>query len=291
MSAADRRDATSGVDTTGHEWDGIRELNNPLPKWWLYIFYASIAWAVVYWIVMPAWPLASTYTKGLLGYSQREAVLADRDEALAERAAHGAPLLKVTPEQISKDSGLLEFALANGKAAFGDNCAGCHGAGGGGARGFPNLQDDDWLHGGSIDEILRTIRVGVRSTSPETLGGVSMPAFGRDGSLKRDEIENVAAFVRTLSSLAPAPTADVAAGGRIFATRCASCHGAKGEGNREMGAPRLNDAIWLYGSDQKAIVETLATGRAGVMPAWESKLDEATLRSLAVYVRSLGGAQ
>jgi cytochrome c oxidase cbb3-type subunit 3 len=291
MSAPDTRDPASGVDTTGHEWDGIRELNNPLPKWWLYVFYASILCAAIYWLVMPAWPLASTYTKGWLGYSQREAALADRDAALVARAAHGAPLLSVRPDQISGNAALLEFALANGKAAFGDNCAACHGAGGGGAKGFPNLQDDDWLHGVSIDQILQTIRVGVRSSSPDTLGAVAMPAFGRDGLLKRDEIVNVAAFSRTLSRLAPDPSADLEAGGRLFATQCASCHGAGGEGKREIGAPRLNDAIWLYGGDQKTIVETLTNGRAGVMPAWDGKLDEATLRSLAVYVRSLGGAQ
>jgi cytochrome c oxidase cbb3-type subunit 3 len=289
MSTHPHVDPSSGVDTTGHEWDGIRELNNPLPRWWLYILYASIVYAIGYWILMPAWPLASDYTKGLLGYSQRAAVLADQAAHLSTRADHGKALLTAKLDAIPSDPALLEFAMANGKAAFGDNCAGCHGANGGGAKGYPNLQDDDWLHGGAPEDVLKTIAVGVRSTSPDTLGGAPMPAFGRDGTLKRAEVQNVAAYVRTLSNLAAPVGTDPVAGSQIFAAQCASCHGSKGEGSREMGAPRLNDPIWLYGGDQKTLVETVTNGRAGVMPAWESKLDEATLKSLAVYVRSLGG--
>lgn len=284
-------DPQAGVGTTGHEWDGIEELNNPLPKWWLYILYASIVWAALYWIAMPAWPLVSSYTSGLLGYSQRETVLAERDADLAARSAQAQALLTTRLEDIPANPALLEFAMANGKAAFAANCVPCHGAGGGGAKGYPNLQDDEWLHGGSAEQVLKTISEGVRSTSPDTLGAVAMPAFGRDGRLTYDEIRDVAAYVRTLSGLAPHEGADLKAGGALFAAHCASCHGPAGQGDQQVGAPRLSDAIWLFGGDEKTIAETVAHGRAGVMPTWRGKLDDATLRSLVVYVRSLGGGQ
>ncbi|WP_075214960.1 cytochrome-c oxidase, cbb3-type subunit III [Mongoliimonas terrestris] len=281
-------DHVSGVTTTGHEWDGIKELNNPLPKWWLYLFYICIVWSFGYFLLYPAWPTLTGYTTGLLGYSQREAALNAVAEGAATRIAAGQGLLDAPLETIQNDPKLLEFAMANGKAAFGDNCAPCHGSGATGAKGYPNLQDDDWLWGGSLDTIHETLRVGIRSTHEETRIS-DMPAFGRDGLLERDQIKTVAAYVLSLSGL-PAPEgADLAAGETLFVENCASCHGEKGEGMQEMGAPNLADAIWLYGSDEATVVETITNARRGVMPAWAGRLDPVTIKSLAVYVHALGG--
>lgn len=281
-------DHVSGVTTTGHEWDGIKELNNPLPKWWLYLFYICIVWSFGYFLLYPSWPTLTGYTTGLLGYSQREAALNAVAEGAATRISAGQGLLDAPLETIQNDPKLLEFAMANGKAAFGDNCAPCHGSGATGSKGFPNLQDDDWLWGGSLDTIHETLRVGVRSTHEETRIS-DMPAFGRDGLLDRDQIKTVAAYVLSLSGLPASEGADLAAGATLYAENCASCHGEKGEGMQEMGAPNLADAIWLYGSDEATVVETITNARRGVMPAWAGRLDPVTIKSLAVYVHALGG--
>ncbi|WP_181706302.1 cytochrome-c oxidase, cbb3-type subunit III [Chthonobacter rhizosphaerae] len=281
-------DHVSGVTTTGHEWDGIKELNNPLPRWWLYVFYATIVWSFGYFLVYPSWPTLTGYTKGLLGYSQREAALTAVAEGAAARLQAGQGLADATLETIQGDPKLLEFAMANGKAAFGDNCAPCHGSGATGSKGYPNLQDDDWLWGGSLDAIHQTITVGIRSTHEESRIS-DMPAFGRDGLLERDQIKAVASYVRSLSGLPVPEGADLATGGTVYAENCASCHGEKGEGMAEMGAPNLADAIWLYGSDEKTVVETITNARRGVMPAWDGRLDPVTVKSLAVYVHALGG--
>ncbi|ODN72354.1 cytochrome-c oxidase, cbb3-type subunit III [Methylobrevis pamukkalensis] len=290
MAHHDDIDEVSGVSTTGHEWDGIRELNNPLPKWWLYVFYASIVWSVGYYFVYPSWPMVTDYTRGFLGYSQREAALADHAAGIETRMAAGAGLSDASIAEIQATPELLTFAMANGKAAFGDNCAPCHGSGATGSKGYPNLQDDDWLWGGSLEAIEQTIAVGIRSTSDDTRLS-DMPAFGRDELLDKDQIRLVANYVRSLSGLETAADLDLAAGGQVYAENCAACHGETGEGNPELGAPRLSDAIWLYGSDQATIVETVTNSRMGVMPTWTGKLDPITIKSLAVYVHNLGGGQ
>ena len=281
-------DAVSGVETTGHEWDGLKELNNPLPRWWLWVFYACIVWAIGYWILMPSWPLVSGYTHGLLGASQREQGIASFDAAMASRAKEGAVLTDASLEEIEKNPQLLAFALAQGKAAFGDNCAPCHGSGATGSLGYPNLQDDDWMWGGTLADIAHTITVGIRSTSPDTRVG-DMLAFGTDGVLDKTQIRDVTAYVRTLSGLAPAEGADVAAGQQVFAENCVACHGDAGKGNPEFGAPNLTDNIWLYGGSTEQIERTITAGRKGVMPTWSGRLDPTTIKSLAVYVHSLGG--
>jgi cytochrome c oxidase, cbb3-type, subunit III len=288
MAQHDDIDDVSGVSTTGHQWDGIKELNNPLPKWWLYVFYACIVWAIGYYFVYPSWPLLTDYTRGVLGYSQREAALEAYQAGVEARLAKGAGLSEASLEEIQADPQMLTFALANGKAAFGDNCAPCHGSGATGAKGYPNLQDDDWLWGGSLEAIHDTIRVGIRSTSEDTRD-TEMPAFGRDGLLEKDQIRQVANYVRSLSGLETDAGLDLALGGDVYAENCASCHGERGEGLQDLGAPRLDDAIWLYGSDQATIVETVTNSRKGVMPTWEGRLDPVTVKSLAIYVHSLGG--
>jgi len=283
-------DAVSGVETTGHEWDGLKELNNPLPRWWLWIFYACILYAVVYWILMPAWPLLNGYTPGLLGENQRRQGEIAYEEVVAQRAVFGKEIATADLQAINADAGMLEFAMAQGQAAFGDNCAPCHGSGATGSPGYPNLQDDAWLWGGSLDQIYQTIAHGIRSDDPDAHIG-EMTAFGDTGILDRTQIRDVASYVRTLSGQEPASNADVAAGKQVFAENCAVCHGEAGTGNQELGAPNLTDRIWLYGGDLATIEQTVTHGRGGVMPAWTGRLDPTTVKSLAVYVHGLGGGQ
>jgi len=283
-------DQVTGVETTGHEWDGIRELNNPLPRWWLWTFYLTIIWSIGYWIVYPSWPLLTNYTQGALGWNSRTAVAEDLAALRAKRAAMESRIAAAPLQEILADQQMLDFARAQGRAAFADNCAPCHGAGGGGAKGYPNLNDDDWLWGGTLDDIVYTIRHGVRSTDEKSRQG-SMPAFGRDKLLERPDILAVAEYTRSLSGLPVAAGADLARGKKIFADNCAACHGDAGKGNREIGAPDLTDQIWLYGSGQDVIVEGLINGRGAMMPHWAPRLDDTTIKSLAVYVHTLGGGQ
>jgi cytochrome c oxidase cbb3-type subunit 3 len=283
-------DHVSGTSTTGHEWDGIKELNTPLPRWWLITFYLTIVWAIGYWVVYPAWPLIKSHTAGLFGYSTRADVaveLANLEKIRGEKMVK----LAATPlAEIEKDPALLALARARGKAAFGDNCAPCHGTGGAGAKGYPNLNDDEWIWGGKLEQIEQTIQFGARSGNPKAHEG-AMLAFGKDGVLKPAEIVTVANYVRALSGLSTSPGYDAAAGKKIFADNCVSCHGDNGKGNQELGAPDLTDKIWLFGSDEATLVETITNGRAGVMPAWVGRLDPATVKALAVYVHSLGGGK
>ncbi len=280
-------DKVTGVATTGHEWDGIKELNNPLPRWWLWVFYATIVFAVGYVFVYPAVPLVSGYTKGFFGHSQRASALADAEAGKAARAEIGQGLADASLDQIKADPKMLEFAMAQGKAAFGDNCAPCHGSGATGSRGYPNLQDDDWLWGGTLDDIHTTITVGVRSTSEDTRVN-DMPRFGDDGLLDAKQIRDVAGFVLSLSG-GSVQGADVAAGKEIFAENCTSCHGDDAKGMHELGAPNLTDHIWLYGGDEASVINTVTHAHRGVMPTWGGKLDPVTIKSLAVYVHDLGG--
>ncbi|MGZ8373109.1 MAG: cytochrome-c oxidase, cbb3-type subunit III [Rhodoplanes sp.] len=283
-------DVVTGTATTGHEWDGIKELNTPLPRWWVWVFYATIVWSVLYWIVYPAWPLVSSYTKGVFNYSSRADVAADLAALQKIRGDKAVALANADLADIEKDQALLSFARAQGKAAFGDNCAPCHGTGATGTKGYPNLNDDDWLWGGSLPAIYQTIEYGIRSGHAQAREN-QMPAFGKDGTLKRDEIVQVANYVRSLAGLPVRPGVDLAAGGKIFAENCAVCHGDEGKGNEELGAPNLADRIFLNGADEAAIVESINTGRGGVMPAWAGRLDPATLKALAVYVHTLGGGK
>lgn len=283
-------DALSGTATTGHAWDGIKELNTPLPRWWVLVFYATIVWSVGYWVVYPAWPLVSSYTAGVFGYSSRGDVAAELAELQKVRGAKSTALADATLADVEKDQGLLAFARAQGKAAFGDNCAPCHGSGATGSRGYPNLNDDDWLWGGTVDEIHQTITVGIRSGHAKAREN-QMPAFGRDGMLKRPEIVEVANYVRSLSGLPVRPGRNLEAGKKIFAENCVACHGDDGKGNAELGGPNLTDRIWLYGSDEATIADVVTNSRNGVMPAWEGRLDPVTIKALAVYVHTLGGGK
>ena len=294
--AQKEKDALSGVETTGHEWDGLRELNNPLPKWWLYIFYVCIAWSLVYYVLYPAWPLGKDYTKGLLGYSQREEVVQKIAEGKKAQEKYLTAIAATSVEDIQKNKDLLAFAMAGGRSYFNENCAACHGAGGQGAKGFPTLADDVWLWGGTTADIYKTIQHGIRADDADTRGtvGVGMTAFGKDGILNREQIAQVAEYVLSLNKR----STDAAAaekGKTVYDENCAACHGDSAQGSVaagvDVGAPPLVTANWIYGGDKASLVETITNGRAGVMPAWSKRLDDATIKSLAVYVHNLGGGK
>lgn len=282
-------DHISGVETTGHEWDGLKELNNPLPKWWLYTMYACTIWAIGYMIAYPAWPLIDGYTKGVLGHSQRASVMQQVDDAKTAQSQFRNLLDKTPLEKVKDNPELLRFAMAGGAAAFGNNCAPCHGRGAQGAAGYPNLNDDDWLWGGKIGDIHQTLLHGIRSGDDEARTN-AMPNFGADELLDKKQINDVAEYVLSLTGKSTDKAA-ATAGKVIFDEQCAACHGEAGAGLQEMGGPRLNDAIWLYGGSKKDIVNQLTKAKLGVMPAWTGRLDSTTIKSLAVYVHSLGGGQ
>ncbi len=289
MSDKREIDDVTGVETTGHAWDGIKELNKPLPKWWLMTFYASIVWAIGYMIVYPAWPTLNGYTKGIWGYSQRAVVSEEIEGAKAAQATFRTALEKTPLAEVKNDPDLLRFAMVGGAASFATNCAPCHGRGAQGFAGYPNLNDDDWLWGGSLADIEKTIHYGIRSGHKESRIG-DMPKYGIDGLLQPTEIDDAAEFVLSLTKRAT-DAAAAARGAKTFGEQCATCHGAEGKGNVELGAPNLTDDIWLYGGGKPAIVQSIATGRGGSMPAWHGRLDPVTLKSLAVYVHSLGGGK
>ncbi|WP_068088298.1 cytochrome-c oxidase, cbb3-type subunit III [Polycladidibacter stylochi] len=283
-------DQITGVETTGHEWDGLKELNNPLPKWWLYIFYGCIVWAIGYWVLMPSWPLVSDYTKGVLGSSQRAEATAEFQAAQAERAKMGEKLMQASLQEIEDTPELLEFAMAQGKIAFGDNCAPCHGTSATGALGYPNLQDDAWIWGGSLDDINYTISYGIRSGNDDERYA-EMSAFGRDEILSKEEIVNVSSYVAKIAGIDPDPKADLDAGAVLFEENCAACHGEDAKGLRDAGGPDLTAPNYLYKRSLEGIEAQVTSPKHGVMPAWIDRLGETTVKSLAVYVHSLGGGE
>jgi len=283
-------DQVTGVETTGHVWDGdLKELNKPLPKWWLYTFYACVVWAIGYWAVYPAWPTLSGYTKGALGYSQRGEVDKQVAAAKADQAKYFDKIAATPLAEIEKDQELMPFVMAGGAALFGDNCGPCHGKGAQGAPGYPNLNDDDWLWGGTPEAIQQTITHGIRSGDPE-MRDMAMPRFGLDEMLQPAQIKDAAQYVLSLSGHA---TDEAAAqrGATIFADNCSACHGEDGKGNQELGAPNLTDEIWLYGGKTADIEKTIQTGRGGVMPYWTGRLDPVTIKMLTAYVHALGGGK
>ncbi len=294
MTNSPHTDDVTGVDTTGHQWDDIHELNNPLPKWWVYSFYACIVWSVLYWIVMPAWPIfmngAWTYTGGVIGYDQRVVVENDIAEVAAGRQVYMDQIDALELPAVQQNAELMEVALAGGRAAFGDNCAPCHGSGAQGFVGYPNLNDDDWIWGGTLEDIHVTLKHGIRWEADDDTRFNAMPRYLADGILTRDQVNDVTDYVLTLSGTAEITDA-ATRGSEIFARECTTCHMEGGIGNRELGAPNLADAIWLYGGDRASVYESIANSRAGQMPAWGDRLDPVTVKQLALYVHSLGGGE
>ncbi len=276
--------------TTGHSWDGIQEFDNPMPRWWLWTFYLTIIWGIGYTIAYPAWPLIKAATPGILQQSTRADVQTEIDRFASANAPIEAKLTAANLDEIKNDPALADFALKSGKAVFQTFCAQCHGAGGGGGKGYPALVDNDWLWGGTIDDVHTTILHGIRNTTDPEARYSQMPAFGTDGLLDKTQIGDVVQYVLQLSKQ-PHDAAKATAGAQVFAENCVSCHGEAGTGDRAQGAPNLTDAIWLYGGDEAALTETVTKARFGVMPAWAGRLTEAQIRSAAFYVHGLGGGE
>jgi cytochrome c oxidase cbb3-type subunit III len=282
-------DETTGTETTGHEWDGIKELNTPLPRWWLWTFYGCIIWAIGYTIAYPAWPMISSATTGLLGYSSRADLDADLAAAKTAQGDLVARVAETPVADILADEDLARFARAGGKSLFKVYCSQCHGTGATGSEGYPNLNDDEWVWGGSIEQIYATITHGSRSPTDADTHYNLMPNFGTDGMLSTEQIDVVAKQVASLSGLEDGAASDE--GAQLFAENCAGCHGERGEGLAEMGGPSLNDQIWLYQGTLEALRAQIAAPRHGVMPAWGQRLGDAAVKELAIYVHGLGGGQ
>jgi len=284
------KDQLTGKETTGHEWDGIRELNTPLPKWWVYVFYATIVWSLIYFVLYPAIPLGSTYTKGLLGWSSRDQLNEQVTEARARQAEYLNGIRDSSLEEIVADPTLFAFAQQGGRTAFMDNCAACHGAGGqGNPGGYPVLADDAWLWGGTLEAIHTTLLHGIRwDEDPQTRFNM-MPVYGE--FMSDEEIDNVSAYVLSLSGGAVPAEADLAAGEEIWTINCVACHGDDGKGIADLGAPNLTDAIWLYGGTYDEIVSQIHNPKHGVMPSWGGRLEPEVVKMVTIYVHSLGGGQ
>lgn len=288
----ERRDLVTGEMTTGHEWNGIEELETPVPRIVFYFLAATIVFSVMCWLLLPTWPLGWTYTKGLLGIDQRDIVTRQVEAAAAQRAVWTDRITEASFAEIAADEELMHHVRDTGRTLFIDNCAVCHGVNGTGGPGFPNLAAGAWLWGGDPETIAETIRVGINSTSDETRVS-QMLAFGRDGMLARDEVRNVAAYVRSLSGqqLSEADSGRLSAGEEVFAVNCASCHGDDGKGIPDVGAPDLTDAHWIYGGNAQSVFTSIYGGRQGHMPHWETRLSPVDIKLLTLYVGTLGGGE
>ena len=284
--AIEERDPQSGYMTTGHEWNGIKELNTPVPRLVYFFLTVAIAFSVIYWILMPAWPIGTTYTKGLLGIDQRKTVAATLKQAAIDQSVWTQRIEKESFQQIQTDPATMQIVRATGHRLFADNCAACHGADARGHYGFPNLTSESWLWGGSPEALAETIRVGINSANPDSRVS-QMPGFGKDKILSHADVDKVVDYVRTLSD----PTASkelspdqIQAGKKLFVTNCASCHGDDGRGKTEAGAPNLTDKFWIYGGDPQSIFTTVWSGRQGHMPTWQSRLSPVERKILALYL-------
>lgn len=283
----DKKDIKQDKHTTGHSWDGISEYNIGAPRWWLIVWIVCIIWAVIYWFFYPTWPIKGGNTKGTLGWSTQMDLKESQAEIMAKKQVNIDQIKKLSFAEIKQNPELFEFALNGGKSYFKENCSACHGTGAEGGVGFPNLNDDDWLWGGKIEDIYRTLVYGIRS-GHEKARFSQMPAFGLDNVLDKEQIEHVAEYVMSLSDKNISANHE---GAKLFKENCASCHGANAKGGRDVGAPNLTDKIWLYGGEKENIIYTITYSRAGVMPYWSSRLSDEEIKQLALYVHSLGGGE
>ncbi len=283
-------DEPTGVETVDHEWDGIEELTNPLPRWWVLTTYLTIIFAIGYMVVYPAIPLLGSGTQGLWGWSSRGQLTEEMAAGAASRKAATDAIAATPLEALVKDEKLMQLAIAGGSAAFKQNCVQCHGSGAAGSLGYPNLKDDDWLWGGNIQEIEFTLQHGIRAADDPATRTSLMPSFGKDGVLTGPQIGDTTAYVLSLSGKAPSDAAATRGAG-LFAANCAVCHGSDGKGLRQFGAPNLTDAVWLFGGKPEQVTASISKARAGVMPTWSKKLDAVTIKMLAAYVHSLGGGE
>ncbi|MDE2199784.1 MAG: cytochrome-c oxidase, cbb3-type subunit III [Rhodospirillales bacterium] len=283
------KDAVTGRETTGHEWDGLKELNTPLPKWWFWTWMACCAWSALWVVLYPSFPGITGYFHGVLGYSTRTVVTADVAAMARQRGVYMDRIAAMPIDQIRSNPQLMAVATTAGRITFAENCQPCHGPGGQGRIGYPSLADDVWLWGGKPADILQTITHGIRSPDPDARNS-QMPRFGADGILKPEQISQVADYVMTLYGKGQAGL-DVTKGRAIFVENCAACHGENGQGKREVGAPPLKSSIHLYGDTREVVMAQINNPRQGVMPNWSSRLDPATLKSVALYVHALGGGE
>lgn len=281
-------DAATGTQTVGHEWDGIEELDTPMPRWWLISYWATIIWAIGYVIIYPAIPMLNSATTGVWNWSSRGQFAQEMQTEIKRRAPITAALAAISVDQLEAKPALLQAAIEGGRAAFKVHCVQCHGSGAAGSTGYPNLNDDDWLWGGDLSAIHLTLTHGIRNPDHDETRSSQMPAFG--GVLTPAEISSVVAHVRTISGQQKLSVVSTK-GAALFATNCAICHSADGKGLREFGAPNLTDQIWLYGGDANTIRATITKSRYGVMPRWNNRLDPVTIKMLAAYVHSLGGGE
>ncbi|OHV21644.1 cytochrome-c oxidase, cbb3-type subunit III [Rhizobium sp. RMa-01] len=290
--AIEEIDQITGRRTTGHIWNGIKELDTPIPRGVLLFLIVTHLFALLWWILLPAWPLGTTYTKGLIGGSQKQTVERKIVEAAASRAPWTAKIEKASFDEIRADAQLMSKVNASGHQLFGDNCAACHGRDGKGGQNYPDLTDNDWLWGGEPDRIVETLTVGVNSRHSNSRVS-QMPAFGADEMLDRKQVTDVAAYVYSLSNSASSEerVGDIEAGRELFKTTCASCHGDNAKGKIDLGAPNLTDASWVYGGTLSRIVETVHGGRQGHMPTWDERLTPAEIKILALYVSGMGKRQ
>lgn len=274
------------TSTTGHKWDGISEYNIGAPRWWLIVWIICIIWAIIYWFFYPAIPISGGNSKGILNWSKFSQLKESQQEIIAKKSVYVDKISKLSLREIQQDKKLMEFALNGGKVAFKENCSACHGQGAQGAKGYPNLNDDDWLWGGKIEDIYQTLLYGIRSGHDKARSN-QMPSFGLDKILKKEEINATIEHVLSLSNNSKTNTL----GESLFKANCVACHGLNGKGNKELGAPNLTDEIWLYGNKKEDIYYTIYYARAGVMPFWQNRLDDNTIKQLALYVHSLGGGE
>ncbi len=291
--AINERDPVTGRETTGHEWNGIKELDTPVPRGVLLFLIVTHIWAIGWWFFAPTWPLGTTYTKGLLGFDQKQIVEEQIVVGQRERAAWTARIENESYDAILADEGLMRIVRSTGRQLFGDNCAACHGSDGRGRVNYPDLTDDDWLWGGGPELIEQTMRVGINTQHPDSRIA-QMPSFGRDEMLEREQVRSVAAYVYSLTNpdySTPETLERITAGKEVFATTCAACHGEDAKGNRDVGAPNLTDAYWVYGSDMQTIIASVHGGRQGHMPTWDERLTGAEIRMLSLYVHDLGTRQ
>ncbi|MFN3619103.1 cytochrome-c oxidase, cbb3-type subunit III [Sphingorhabdus sp.] len=288
MADNKRIDEPTGTQTVGHEWDGIEELDTPMPRWWVISFWATIIWGLAYVVLYPAIPMANSATQGVLNWTSRGELETEMKAETLRRAPMTSALAAIPVEQLANDERLYQAAVEGGRAAFKVHCVQCHGSGAAGSKGYPNLNDDDWLWGGDLGAVHFTLEHGIRQPDHDQTRFSQMPAFA--GVISNNEIDAVTSYVRSLSGLEKA-SAKSAAGATTFANNCASCHGADGKGMRDLGAPNLADGIWLYGGDAASITTTINQARYGVMPRWNNRLDPVTIKMLAAYVHSLGGGE
>ena len=285
-----RVDEPTGTAFVGHEWDGIEELDTPMPRWWVWTFYACIIWGIVYVVLYPAWPMVTKATEGTLGWTSRSQLAAEMATESDRKAPLMASLARIPIERLPEDSKMMRAAIAGGAAAFKVNCVQCHGSGAAGSKGFPNLNDDDWIWGGDLKAIEYTLTHGIRWDGSDKTRSSFMPAFGRDGILTPAQISDVTSYVLTLSGREKASAASQR-GGATYDAQCSFCHQPGGTGNRAVGAPNLADEIWLYGDSRAEITQQITASRHGVMPGWKDRLDPVTIKMLAAYIHSRGGGE